>query len=288
MSSFTTRRASPLLLLSLLAAGGPVLAQDDALRWADKEARRLGALAAQARDRLAKAPPQAPEQETRAEDFIPATFLEDNGFVPYTHDPVPEVDQPFTIDVFRRGTPLDLKPESYLSDDNWALLPEHQRIVRSRCGPNECWQYPVGTRVVDRFFLMGAGGKVLIEFRMLTLRPDGTWSFSRYAPAADEQCPGLRPCYRLHPPSGEEVTHEETLALADGRRIQGVTLWTRFAEAECLNCHVGRSSVGYQYPRPVRRFQGPCEFGPGHPVSMGVWAERYRLRHGENPFVDAP
>src|SRR5213080_3557801 len=87
-------------------------------------------------------------------DELPADLVERDGYVLF--DGVPGLNGPPSNGP-ARFTPDDVTRSDVFDEDHGALLPHGARITRRWNGAGqEVWNYPVGTRVVHRFFLKTA------------------------------------------------------------------------------------------------------------------------------------
>ena len=200
-------------------------------------------------------------------DEVPADLVERDGYVLF--DGVaggkgPPANGP------ARFTPPDVTRADVFEEDHAALLPEQVRIERRwNSAGEEVWSYPVGTRVVHRFFLKTAPRR-LFELRVIEKLPDGRWAFGAYEARGGAHL-------RLRRRMVHEVFDVE---LPRGR--VGVEM-DRLHPESCRLCHAVHSPQAYQYRD--REHAGPCGFGPANPSLLTGWAPAYQVRHGYWPFA---
>jgi len=200
-------------------------------------------------------------------DEVPADLVERDGYVLF--DAIAGVSGP-PANGPARFTPPDVTRGDVFEEDHAALLPLGARIERrrNRAG-QEVWGYPVGTRVVHRFFLRTAP-RSLFELRVAEKLPDGRWAFGAYERRAG-------PSLLLR----RRMVHE-TFEVDVPRGHVGVEM-DRLHPESCRLCHAVHSPQAYQYRD--REHAGPCGFGPANPSLPTEWAPAYQLRHGYWPFA---
>src|SRR6266852_7061385 len=117
-------------------------------------------------------------QSSGLPDEVPADLVERDGYVLF--DGVPGVNGPASNGP-ARFTPEDVTRSDVFEEDHAVLLPPGARIRRRRNGAGqEVWDYPVGTRLVHRFFLRTAPRRSLFELRIVERLADGRWAFGAY------------------------------------------------------------------------------------------------------------
>ena len=169
-----------------------------------------------------------------------------------------------------RFSPPDITRTDVFDEDHAALLPPGTRIERQRNrAGQEVWSYPVGTRVVHRFFLRTVPPR-LFELRVAEKLPDGRWAFGAYERSSG---PNLRLRRRMA---------HESFEVDVPRGHVGVEM-DRLHPESCRLCHAVHSPQSYQYRD--REHAGPCGFGPANPSLPTQWAPAYQLRHGYWPFA---
>src|SRR5438128_466595 len=111
-------------------------------------------------------------------DEVPADLVERDGYVLF--EGVPGMNgSPSNGPA--RFTPADVSRSDVFDEDHGALLPHGARIRRRWNGTGqEVWDYPVGTRVVHRFFLNTEPRRRLFELRVVEKLADGRWAFGAY------------------------------------------------------------------------------------------------------------
>lgn len=198
---------------------------------------------------------------------IARDYPESEGFVRFTH--VDGDVAPFGGRI--KISPPDLKVTDVFEDESFARLPDGATIRRDASGPREIWDYPVGTRVLHRFYFK-TEPRTLFELRLVQKLPDGKWAFGIYtADGAGERLP-------LHREGSPALAYE---VLIRGRQVHVDML--RMSPSSCRACHFHMGHGGYQYPDQER--VGPCGFSPPNPHLLTDWARDYRARHGAEPFA---
>lgn len=160
-------------------------------------------------------------------------------------------------------------------DDHGLWLPPRGRILRLFSGTAaERWEYPVGTRLLHRFYLK-TEPRELFELRLIEKQPDGQWAFGSYVPSG----PGRVRLILTPEPVRLAVMSDGRFHRLSARRLhpQG-----------CRLCHQLHSFNLYPEGDPG----GPCGFGPGNPAlkagPASAWALRFERdpRHRYNPFLN--
>ena len=201
-------------------------------------------------------------------DELPADLVERDGYVLF--DGVPGLNGPPSNGP-ARFTPEDVTRSDVFDEDHGALLPHGARITRRWNGAGqEVWNYPVGTRVVHRFFLKTAPRPRLFELRIAEKLADGRWAFGAYDWRAG-------PNVRLRRSMAHDVFDVDV-----PRGHVGVEM-DRLHPESCRLCHAVHSPQAYQYRD--KEHVGPCGFGPANPSMLTRWAPAYQVRHGYWPFA---
>jgi hypothetical protein len=199
---------------------------------------------------------------------VPADLVEHDGYVLF--DGIPGVKGPASNGP-PRFSPDDVTRSDVFEEDHAALLPPGARIKRHWNGAGqEIWDYPVGTRLVHRFFLRTAPRRSLFELRIVEKLPDGRWAFGAY-----EWRGGRKGHLR-------RVMAHDVFEVDLPRGHVGVEM-DRLHPESCRLCHAMHSPQAYQY-RDVEHV-GPCGFGPANQSLLAQWAPAYQARHGYWPFA---
>ena len=210
----------------------------------------------------------SPPQWFGLPDEVPADLVERDGYVLF--DNVSGVKGPASNGP-ARFTPGDVDRSDVFEEDHAALLPCGARIERSRIGAaQEVWHYPVGTRLVHRFFLRTVPRRTLFELRIAEKRPDGRWAFGAYEWHGGGSV-------RLR-----RVMAHDVFEVDVPRGHVGVEL-DRLHPDSCRLCHAMHSPQAYQY-EDVEHV-GPCGFGPANASLLTQWAPDYQAKHGYWPFA---
>jgi len=220
----------------------------------------LGAMASRARG-------SDPQSLGLAEE-LPTDSVEADGYVSY--DGIPGQAGPVSNGP-PRFTPADVTRDEVFAEDRAARLPEGARIERHwDCMGRELWEYPVGTRVVHRFFLKTVPTESLFEMRVVEKLADGRWAFGVYELRGDR--------LRLRHVMSHDVFDLDLL----GGRVRAEM--DRLHPESCRICHYNHSSQSYQYEDPEHA--GPCEFGPKNASVLTRWAASWAAQHGYWPFAN--
>jgi hypothetical protein len=208
-----------------------------------------------------------PQSRGLAEE-LPTDTVEADGYVPY--EGIPSQVGPVSNGP-PRFTPSDVTRDEVFAEDRAARLPDGARIERHwDCLGREIWEYPVGTRVVHRFFLKTIPSESLFEMRVVEKLPDGRWAFGVYEWRGDR--------LQLRHVMSHDVFDLDLL----GGRVRAEM--DRLHPESCRICHYNHSSQSYQFEDPEHA--GPCEFGPGNPLILTHWAVGYAARYGYWPFAN--
>ena len=201
-------------------------------------------------------------------DEVSADLVERDGYVPF--DGVAGLNGPATNGP-ARFTPDDVTRSDVFEEDHAALLPPGARIARRwTAAAQEVWEYPVGTRLVHRFFLRTVPRRTLFELRIAEKRPDGRWAFGAYEWRGGGTV-------RLR-----RVMAHEVFEVDVPRGHVGIEL-DRLHPESCRLCHAMHSPQAYQY-EDVEHV-GPCGFGPANASLLTQWGPAYEARHGYWPFA---
>lgn len=199
-------------------------------------------------------------------DRIARDYPEKEGFVRFSEIPG---DNPPIGGRIRFSDP-NLKLRDVFEEESWARLPDGARITGDLDGEKPSWDYPVGTRVMHRFWFKTEPRK-LFELRLVQKLQSGKWAFGMYvAEDGTEELP-------LHREGSPPLTFDVVIA---GKNVH-VDMF-RLSPASCRACHWMRGHGNHQFPD--MEHVGPCGFVPANADLPARWAKAYETRHGYFPF----